>query len=374
MSKPLKVLPSTDPVAALLALGEALENRVALHLCDHEHNNLPSEVADDVAVLVESSGSTGVPKMIEISAEALLASAKATEAALGGPGQWLLCLPTTYIAGLQVLVRSLLADTQPVLTNTSMPFTPEGFARAASLMKGERRYTSLVPAQLGKLASAAGADDFVLEQLRRFDAILVGGQAPNPNMITLLRNLGVKIVVTYGSTETAGGCVYDGTPLRGVGIGLLEDGRIAVSGPTLANGLLGEWQSNDLGAFDENGRLVVLGRADRVIISGGLKLSLDWVEQWVSAHQQVKDVVVLPLDNERFGQSFLAYVVYRSEDALPVDPEAAVQQFGPAASHAVWASLSEIPLLPNGKPHLEFLRQNFIEFQEKLRRENGKED
>ena len=374
MSKPLKVLPSTDPVAALLALGEALENRVALHLCDHEHNNLPAEVNDNVAVLVESSGSTGMPKMIEISAEALLASAKATEEALGGPGQWLLCLPTTYIAGLQVLVRSLLADTQPILTNTSLPFTPEGFARSASMMKGERRYTSLVPAQLGKLASAAGADDFMLEQLRRFDAILVGGQAPNPNMVTLLRNLGVNIVGTYGSTETAGGCVYNGTPLRGVGIGLLEDGRIAVSGPTLANGVGGEWHSNDLGAFDEEGRLVVIGRADRVIISGGLKLSLDWVEQWVSAHQQVKDVVVLPLDNERFGQSFLAYVVYRGDDVLPIDPDAAVQQFGPAASTAVWASLSEIPLLPNGKPHLEFLRQNFIEFQEKLRLENGKED
>ena len=374
MSKPLKVLPSTDPVAALLALGEALENRVALHLCDHEHNNLPAEVNDNVAVLVESSGSTGMPKMIEISAEALLASAKATEEALGGPGQWLLCLPTTYIAGLQVLVRSLLADTQPILTNTSLPFTPEGFARSASMMKGERRYTSLVPAQLGKLASAAGADDFVLEQLRRFDAILVGGQAPNPNMVTLLRNLGVNIVVTYGSTETAGGCVYNGTPLRGVGIGLLEDGRIAVSGPTLANGVGGEWHSNDLGAFDEEGRLVVIGRADRVIISGGLKLSLDWVEQWVSAHQQVKGVVVRALDNERFGQSFLAYVVYRGDDVLPIAPDAAVQQFGPAASTAVWASLSEIPLLPNGKPHLEFLRQNFIEFQEKLRLENGKED
>jgi O-succinylbenzoic acid--CoA ligase len=374
MAKPLKVLPSTDPVAALLALGEALENRVALHLCDHEHNNLPAEVADDVAVLVESSGSTGMPKMFELSADALLASARATEEALGGPGQWLLCLPTTYIAGLQVLVRSLLADTQPVLTNTAIPFTPEGFARSASLMKGERRYTSLVPAQLGRLASAAGSDDFVLEQLRRFDAILVGGQAPNPNMVTLLRNLGVNIVVTYGSTETAGGCVYNGKPLRGVGISLLEDGRISVSGPTLANGLDGEWHSNDFGAFDDEGRLVVLGRADRVIISGGLKLSLDWVEQWISAHHQVKDVVVIPLDNEKFGQSFLAHVVYRGEDSIPIDPESAVAQFGPAASTAVWASLSEIPLLPNGKPDLEFLRQSFIKFQDELRRNNGEEN
>jgi O-succinylbenzoic acid--CoA ligase len=374
MSKPLKVLPSTDPVAALIALGEALENRVALHLCDHEHNNLPSEVADDVALLVESSGSTGVPKMFELSTEAVLASAKATEVALGGPGQWLLCLPITYIAGIQVLVRSLLADTQPVLTNTAMPFTAEGFARAASLMTGERRYTSLVPAQLGRLASAAGSDDFVLEQLRRFDAILVGGQAPNPNMVTLLRNLGVNVVVTYGSTETSGGCVYDGIALKGVGVGLLEDGRIAISGPTLANGIDGEWHSNDLGAFDEQGRLVVLGRADRVIISGGLKLSLDWVEQWVSAHQQVSDVVVLPLEHPQFGQSFLAYVVYKSADATPVNPEDAVRQFGPAASTAVWAALEKVPRLPNGKPDLETLRRNFMEFQEQMRQGNVEEE
>ena len=86
MSKPLRVLPSTDPVAALLALGEALENRLAVHICDHEHTNLPDEVGDEVAVLVESSGSTGRPKMFELSADALLASARATEAALGGPG------------------------------------------------------------------------------------------------------------------------------------------------------------------------------------------------------------------------------------------------------------------------------------------------
>ena len=374
MSKPLKVLPSNDPVAALLALGEALENRVAIHLCDHEHNNLPGGVGDDVALLVESSGSTGMPKMFELSAAAVLASAKATQEALGGPGQWLLCLPITYIAGIQVLVRSLLADTQPVLTNTSMPFTAEGFARAASLMTGQRRYTSLVPAQLGRLASAAGSDDFVLEQLRKFDAILVGGQAPNPNMVTLLRNLGVNVVITYGSTETAGGCVYNGVALKGVGVGLLEDGRIEISGPTLANGIEGEWHSNDLGAFDDQGRLVVLGRADRVIISGGLKLSLDWVEQWVSAHQQVKDVVVLPLEHPQFGQSFLAYVVYRGEDVNPINPDDAVKQFGPAATTAVWAALPEIPMLQNGKPDLESLRRNFMEFQEQMRQGNVEEE
>lgn len=374
MAKPLKRIPSTDPVAALLALGEALENRLAIHFCDREHTDLPETVNDDVAILVESSGSTGKPKMFELSAEALIASAKATEVALGGPGQWLLCLPITYIAGIQVMVRSLLADTQPVLTNTSMPFTAEGFARAASVMKGGRKYTALVPTQLNRLAAAAGSDDFVLEQLRRFDAILVGGQAPSLAVVSMLRELGVKVVVTYGSTETSGGCVYDGVALPGVDASLMPDGRIAISGPVLANGLDGQWVSNDLGEIQPDGRLRVLGRVDRVINSGGLKLSLDWVEQWVLAHPQAREVVVLPLEHPDFGQSFLAYVVYSGQDVAPVDPEAAVAQFGIAAKAAVWAAIDKLPMLQNGKPDLEALRKNFLDFQERVRRGDVEEE
>lgn len=371
MSKPLKRIPTTDSVAALLALGEALEGRIAVHFCDYEHTDLPDTVDDDVALVVESSGTSGKPKRIELSAEAVIASARATQRVLGGPGQWLLCLPLGYIAGAQVLVRSLLADTQPVLTNTAMPFTAEGFARAASLMKGERLYTSLVPAQLSRLASAAGGDDFVLEQLRRFDAILVGGQAPNPNMVAMLRNLGVKVVVTYGSTETAGGCVYDGTPLPGVGIEILEDGRVAISGPTLANGLDGCWESNDLGELDNEGKLHILGRMDRVINSGGIKLSLDWVEQWVRAHEQVKDVVVMALEHKEFVQSFLSFVVYKDENSQPIARADVEAQFGMVAKNSVWATLESIPQLPNGKPDIQFLKKDFMEFQERMRNEGN---
>lgn len=371
MSKPLKRIPTTDSVAALLALGEALEGRIAVHFCDVEHTDLPETVEDDVALIVESSGTTGKPTRYELSAAAVMASAKATEQVLGGPGQWLLCLPINYIAGIQVLVRSLIADTQPVLTNTSMPFTAEGFARAASLMRGERLYTALVPAQLSRLASAAGSDDFVLAQLRRFDAILVGGQAPNPNMVSMLRSLGVKVVVTYGSTETSGGCVYDGEPLPGVGIEILPDGRVAVSGPTLANGLGDHWESNDLGEIDAEGKLHILGRMDRVINSGGIKLSLDWVEQWVRAHEQVKDVVVMALEHKEFGQSFLAFVAYKTQPFTPISRVDAEAQFGVVAKNAVWASLDEIPQLPNGKPDIQLLKTNFMEFQERMKREGN---
>lgn len=368
----LKVIPVANAFEGLLALGEALEGRTTVFFSDRPYTD-KVEAKDGEALWVESSGSTGTPKLIRLSAKALLASAKATEKALGGPGQWLLALPINYIAGAQVLVRSLLADTQPILTNTALPFTAENFARAASLMTGERRYTSLVPTQLQRLGEAAGSNDFVLEQLRRFDAILLGGQSPNLKLVEMFRLAGVNIVVTYGSTETAGGCVYDGVPLEGVGVSLDNDGRIEITGPTLANGLDGLWQSNDLGEFDSEGKLVVLGRTDRVINSGGIKLALDRVEDWVRSHRGVLDVVVSPITNLQFGESFVSWVVY-ADPEFTIDPDQAIGAFGIAAKPAVWASLEYIPRLSNGKPDHQKLATYFQEMQEDLRKQNGQED
>ncbi|MEY4078650.1 MAG: hypothetical protein RIS80_419 [Actinomycetota bacterium] len=250
-SKPLKVVSANDVVSATIALADVLAEKQAVFVSPPEINGvrpvvegLPETVDDQVGLIVESSGSTGVPKRIELKTESILASAQLSLEALGGPGQWLLALPINYIAGLMVLVRSLVGETQPVVMNQAVGFTPEGFARASSLMSGERRYTSLVPTQLNRLAAAAGSDDFVLAQLRSFDAILVGGQAPSRATVELLRELGVKIVETYGMTETCGGCVYDGVPLSGVGVALMADGRIAIGGPTI--GVPGDWRSRHL--------------------------------------------------------------------------------------------------------------------------------
>lgn len=368
----LKVVPTLNAVDAMLALGEALEGRGTVFFSDRPYTD-PVEVDGAAALWVETSGSTGSPKLIQLSAAALLASAKASLKALGGPGQWLLCLPINYIAGAQVLVRSLVADIQPVLTNTSMPFTPEGFARAASLMTGKRKYTSLVPTQLSRLAEAAGRDDFVLEQLRRFDAILVGGQAPQESQIALLKAIGVNVIVTYGSTETSGGCVYDGIALDGVGIGISNEGRVLISGATLANGIDGEWVSEDLGHLDDNGRLVIDGRADRVINSGGVKLALDRVEQWVLSHRGVEDAVAIAIGHPEFGESFVCYVVYEDPTSgYGIDREAATEEFGLAAKHAIWASIDEMPLLSSGKPDLQVLTKHFLDFQEEMR--NGQQE
>ena len=122
-----------------------------------------------------------------------------------------------YIAGANVLIRSILAGTQPVLMNTSVPFTPDAFARSASMMNADKRFTSLVPAQLKKLVSAAAHDEYLAVQLTKFTAILVGGQACPDQLIADAEAMGINVVLTYGGTETAGGCFYNGLPLAQVG-------------------------------------------------------------------------------------------------------------------------------------------------------------
>lgn len=166
------------------------------------------------AVVVATSGSTGRPKRTVLSTRALRASAEATAERTGGHGQWLLCLPAHYVAGVQVLVRSVLARTTPVVMRDGH-FTADSFARAAATMDHHIRYTSLVPTQLQRLVDAADSPG-VLAALRSFTAILLGGSAARPGLLTAARDLGAHVVTTYGMSETAGGCVYDGVPLPGV--------------------------------------------------------------------------------------------------------------------------------------------------------------
>ncbi len=379
-SKPLKVVSANDVVTATIALADVIAGKQALFISPPEVNGIKPEIAalpetvdDQVALIVESSGSTGVPKRIELKTNAVLASARLSLDALGGPGQWLLALPINYIAGLMVLVRSLLGETQPVVMNQAVGFTPEGFARTSSLMTGSRRYTSLVPTQLNRLAAAAGSDDFVLAQLRRFDAILVGGQAPSRATVELLRELGVNIVETYGMTETCGGCVYDGVPLPGVGVALMPDGRIAIGGPTIGVPGTSRFVTNDIGEITADERLRILGRADRVINSGGIKLALDAVEDWARTQPGILDAAAIAVNNPEYGDSFVCWVsnVPGSNDIINTD--AAIASLGLAARTAFWANIEEIPALSNGKPDLQLLRENFIKFQNDVRerRERG---
>ena len=331
--EPLKLDLSFDAVSALLALGDVVDGK----------RNL----------IVESSGSTGKPKEIELTSAALNKAAIASANCLGGHGQWLLALPITYVAGAMVLVRSLLADSQPVVLNTNVPFTAEGFNRTASFMTSDLRYTSLVPAQLERLAAELNSVPGLLQTLKGFTAILVGGQAAKPKTVNNLRAQGVNIVLTYGSAETCGGVVYDGVPLDGYEVTIENDGRIKI----------GDTVTNDLGEFVD-GKLVVKGRVDRVINSGGHKLSLESVETWTQSQAAVTDAVAVAVKHEEFGEAFVCFYTQNSD--LPLDTSRAALALGIVAKSGQWQRIEKLPTLSNGKPDLQFLTLQANNFGDSL--------
>ncbi|WP_139982798.1 AMP-binding protein [Nocardioides litoris] len=307
------------------------------------------EAADDPAPLVvETSGSTGRPKRVVLPRRAVLASVVATERRLGGSGRWALKLPPSYVAGLQVVCRSLVAGHEP--------FTGEGWP------EGVGWFTSLVPTQLRRLLD----DEGEVEALRRAHTVLLGGGPADPALRTRAAEAGVRVVATYGAAETAGGCVYDGVPLDGVGVRIAVSGRIEVTGPTLFAGYEGEpgltaevlvdgwFRTADAGRIDDDGRLQVLGRLDDVVVSGGVNVPGPAVAARLRAHPAVRDAEVVGVPDEEWGHRLVAFVVG------PVS-EAEARAWVAAEHPRSWAprqvvGVEEIPLLANGKPDRVRLR------------------
>jgi O-succinylbenzoic acid--CoA ligase len=272
------------------------------------------EIDDDVAVVVSTSGTTGVPKGALLTAAALRASADATHSRLGGPGQWLLALPAYHIAGLQVLVRSVIAGRAPVAV--SARFDAAELPAAVASMGSGRRYASLVAAQLDK----ALADPAAAAALAELDAVLIGGGPTPARVAKNAAALGIPVVRTYGMSETAGGCVYDGIPLDGVRVRIGAGGRIALGGATLAKGYRnppeqnpfeepGWFMTDDVGALDNAGMLRVLGRTDDAISTGGLTVFPQLVETALASHPRVADCAVFGVPDERLGQRVVAAIV-----------------------------------------------------------------
>lgn len=313
--------------------------------------------------VIETSGSTGVPKRVVLSAAALRASAEATAARIG-VGQWVLALPTDYVAGLQVLVRSALAGTEPVTLAGS--FTAQAFVAATAVAseRNRRLLTSLVPAQVATLLD----DPDGARALAAFDAVLVGGQALPDAVRVRAAELGARIVRTYGSSETSGGCVYDGVPLDGVRVRAV-DGELQLAGPMLADGYLGDdvltartfvedhagtrwYRTGDLGEI-ESGVVRVTGRADNVIISGGVNVSLDRVERVVRGIPGLQQSVVVPIAHARWGEASAIVAPVTApvvDELLAVARIVVAEQIGAPARPSVLIPVAEIPLLASGKP------------------------
>ncbi|MBG6084130.1 AMP-binding protein [Zhihengliuella flava] len=357
----------SEPLQALYGqLADALDEGPAIEPVDSsiggdpvvEH---PTDGPAGTAVVIRTSGSSGTPKRTALTVEALAASAEATAMALRADGQWLLALPPHYVAGLSVLTRSLFAGTAPVGLDLSAPFSVQGFTEAAAGMTDRTRLTSLVPTQLQRLLTDPSAE--TLAVLQRFNAILVGGGRTPDAVRAEAAKHGLAIHLTYGMSETCGGCVYDGVPLPGVQVSA-DGGRLSLGGPMVAAGYIGEpqrtaehfstdesgerwFRTDDVGTVTD-GRLTVQGRLDDVVITGGVKVSADAVQRALEAVPAAGEVLVTGVPDDEWGA--VVVCVYTGE-ASPHELSAAARAaHGPAAVPKRYLRVPELPRLSTGKP------------------------
>ncbi len=359
-------------------------------------------VAEGTAVIIGTSGSTGTPKGVELSAAALLHSARASLARVGArPGQrWLCCLPATHIAGIQVLVRSLVSGTEPVLATHADAETVAGSGCA---------HVSLVPVQLRRLLDAPGRKSDKSTPLAGFGSVLLGGAAAPQRLLDDARAAGVPVVTTYGMTETCGGCVYDGRPLDGVRVEIRDDndpssartagrGRIWIGGPVLVSRyrwagsggsggyggadsppVLGGsrgvappdgvpsspflFRTGDLGQLDGAGRLTVVGRADDVINTGGHKVVPGEVTAVLETCPGVGDVAVVGQSDAEWGERVIAVVV-PADLANPPTLELlrlhVRSQLPRYAAPSRVVMVDAIPMLPSGKHDIARLKLDLL--------------
>lgn len=362
---------NVDPVLkALMAALHGEGPAVEIVLDENgEPRAVPVETGvEDAAVVVRTSGSTGTPKATVLTVDALAASSVATAMALRGEGQWLLALPLQYVAGVQVLVRSLYAGTRPWVMDQTNGFTPEAFTAAAEELTDKIRFTSLVPTQLQRLLDSTAPE--TLAVLLRFNAILLGGAPASPDLLAAAQAAGLKVVTTYGSAETCGGCVYDGEPLDGVEIRIGDgdlEGRVLLGGDTVAAGYLDaaraskaaffevdgtRWYvTGDLGELSPEGKLTVLGRADDVIITGGVKASATYIQSKLEELDGVTAAFVAGVPSREWGQAVAAYVAVEdpSPDGIKGFTARREAALGVLAPKTVLAD-KELLMLPNGKP------------------------
>lgn len=334
--------------------------------------------SDDVAVVLASSGSTGTPRGILLTGSNLIQACHATDDRLGGPARWVLAIPTYHVGGFQLLVRAHLSGI-PVIPLESLGsggrFSPTEFAEATAMARsvsdadGAPLRVSLVPTQLARIIdSGPGA----AASLIAYDTILLGGAAAAPGLVSRAKSLGAKIVTTYGMTETTGGCVYDGHPLKGTQVRILNPdsqgvGQIAISGPTIALGYRlrpedtkkvfvdGELRTSDNGYIHEDGRLVVTGRNDDVVQVGGISVPLSKVESLISSHPDVSEAVVVATPDQEWGSKIAAFVIPHPESSLNTAVrreaiiEAVTELMGSEARPRIIVELDHLPSLPSNK-------------------------
>ena len=416
-----------DPQEILRAFERSLTGDLPNNARDNQDPRGRIEDPESIALVVGTSGSTGAPKQTALSVRALRASARATERffadypSVGSskprrvvsedPAQWLLALPAHYVAGAQVLTRSVLAGTTPVVAASitdRVSFTPEVFLNAAERLSCARRFVSLVPTQVHKLLEAAedspALGSEIYDALGQFTGILLGGAPASASLLAAARELGLNVVTTYGSAETAGGCVYSGTALPGVRLRVVPEdagladspvvagaeaaGRIWLGGEHLASGYLGDsartashffvdadgyrwYRTDDYGSLtssapnapeDEGAPMLnIVGRSDDVIITGGVKVSARAVAAVLEIHPAVREAVVMGIPDARWGSAVAAAITLRGASGVQSAPDTSgvtcdmlrefcTDKLGAAGAPKFLRILADFPTASTGKP------------------------
>ncbi len=318
-----------------------------------------AQVPDNVSIVVGTTGSSGTSKEVGLSASAVMTSAKASHKYLGAThgDTWSLLLPLTHIAAINVLVRARELGTEPID------------------LRGKRSeyptvdFTAVVPSQL---FTALNGDTRLLQHLQEANAVLIGGAALSDSLRTQGEAAGIHIVTTYGMTETCGGCVYNGTPLDGIEISITDANLIAIKGAVLAETYLGAqsyWDaatnegwfiSSDLGEI-EAGKLIIQGRSDDVIISGGENISLSQIETTLQSHFPRLTCAAFSTDDPQWGDSIHLAVV---GSKLPTEADInsyLAKEIGEFVKIKGFLHLSELPLMGIGKVDRKKLVKLFME-------------
>ena len=418
-----------DPQEILRAFERSLTGDLPNSARDNQNPLGQTEGPESLALVVGTSGSTGAPKQTALSVRALRASARATErffadcpsadsakpqrAVSEAPAQWLLALPAHYVAGAQVLARSALAGTTPVVAASvtdGVSFTPEIFLNAAERLSCARRFISFVPTQVHKFLEAAEASPAlgseIYDALGQFTGILLGGAPASASLLAAARELGLNVVTTYGSAETAGGCVYSGTALPGVRLRVVPEdagladspvvagaeaaGRIWLGGEHLASGYLGDsartashffvdadgcrwYRTDDYGSLtpstpnapeDEGAPMLnIVGRSDDVIITGGVKVSARAVAAVLESHPAVREAAVMGIPDARWGSAVAAAITLRGASGAQSAPDASratcdmlrefcTDKLGAAGAPKFLRIFADFPTASTGKPDL----------------------
>ena len=283
------------------------------------------------SIVVNTTGSTGIVKGIELTRANLLSSVAATHKFLGTKtgDVWSLLLPTNHIAGINVVARSIVLESDVVGVDDYADFT------------------AIVPTQLHK---ALNGDAQLLSHLKGCRAVLVGGAATSSQLLDSAKNAGIKVVTTYGSTETCGGCIYNNQPLEGVSVQIDQTGLLQVAGPMVFES--GWYTTSDLAEI-KDGKVFILGRADDVIISGGENISLVSIEKLLG-----EDFIAFGVPDDLWG-SKLCLASTRKIDVAQVS-KLITENIGKHAVPKEFVVISEIPLMGIGKPDRVTLLENYL--------------